>query len=196
MNYDLKIIEKKVANNARNILISSEMLISFNDNCHSAVLIPLLKHHSETSLLYTRRSNTMESHQGQVSFPGGKYEKRDNSLIETALRESQEEIGINKKNIRVIGQLQPTRSTTEIIVFPVIGVIDHLQEISMNSSEVDRIFCIPLNWLANPGHSRLKNYTSKDGAVRKIWFFDLFDGELLWGITAKITKDFIELINK
>ncbi len=162
----------------------------------SAVLIPMVMHLEELSLLFTLRSSHLERHSGQVSFPGGIIEEGDNSPVETALRETREEIGISAENIKVIGQLPPFNTSTGYIVYPVVGFINSLQQTNRNILEVDRIFCIPLNWLCDPGHSRIKNFISNDGNTREAWFFDLYDGELLWGITAKITHDMLELIKK
>ena len=153
-------------------------------------------HQEQVALLYTLRSNSLERHSGQVSFPGGVIEKADQSAIETALRETEEEIGVLRENIQIIGQLNPFNTSTGYIVFPVIGVINSLDKLTRNAIEVDRIFCIPLNWLCDPEHSRIQEFLGHDGKIRNVWFFDLYEGELLWGITAKITKDLIEIIKK
>lgn len=163
---------------------------------NSAVLVPLVMHLDKVALLYTLRSNSLERHSGQVSFPGGIIEKGDTSAIETALRETEEEIGVSRENVQVIGQLDPFNTSTGYIVFPVIGYIKSLAELTKNSVEVDRIFCIPLDWLCDPEHSKINEFMGADGKIRNVWFFDLYEGELLWGITAKITKDLIELIKK
>ena len=169
----------------------------FGENLHnSAVLVPIVVHNDQVALLYTLRSNSLERHSGQVSFPGGLIEKGDKSAIETALRETEEEIGVSGENVQIIGQLNPFNTSTGYIVFPVIGIINSLDKLTRNAIEVDRIFCIPLNWLCDPAHSRTKELIGADGKNRKVWYFDLYDGELLWGITAKITKDLIEIIKK
>ncbi len=147
-------------------------------------------------MLFTLRSNTLDRHKGQVSFPGGLIEATDSSAIETALRETWEEIGIDNHSIQVIGQLNPFNTSTGYIVYPVIGIVENLEKMNRNRIEVDRIFCIPLEWLCDPSHSRIKEYVTPEGETRPVWFFDVYDGELLWGITAKITKDLLELIKK
>ncbi len=195
-NYDLAEIKQKVANNAS---IPSNISIDIfpDETPHdSAVLVPIVVNYDQISLLFTLRSNSLERHSGQVSFPGGIIEEDDNSVIQTALRETKEEIGISSENIQVIGQLIPFNTSTGYIVYPVIGVIDSLEKINRNKLEVDRIFCIPLGWLCNPEHSRLEVFISSDGKARNVRYFDLYDGELLWGITAKITQDLLEIIKK
>ena len=195
-NFNLAEIKQKVANNA---FIQSNIRIKVHPEENpqdSAVLVPIVMHQDQVSLLFTHRSNSLERHSGQVSFPGGIIEENDGTVIETALRETREEIGISSENIQIIGQLIPFNTSTGYIVYPVIGVIDTLEKLSRNILEVDRIFCIPLNWLCNANHSKLEKFVVSDGKAKDVWYFDLYDGELLWGITAKITKEFIEIIKK
>ena len=195
-DFELSAIVQKVSANSINL---NELRIDNDpgENLHnSAVLVPIVVHNDRIALLYTLRSNSLERHSGQVSFPGGLIEKGDKSAIETALRETEEEIGVSRENIQIIGQLNPFNTSTGYIVFPVMGIINSLDTLARNAIEVDRIFCIPIDWLCNPIHSRTKSFTGADGKIRNSWFFDLYDGELLWGITAKITKELIELIKK
>jgi 8-oxo-dGTP pyrophosphatase MutT (NUDIX family) len=195
-DHDLTEIKQKITENGLNP--TSIRIDSFpGENLHnSAVLVPIVLHQEQVSLLFTLRSNSLERHSGQVSFPGGIIEKYDTSAIETALRETKEEIGIGRENIQVIGQMNPFNTSTGFIVFPVVGVINSLDKLTRNVVEVDRIFCIPLNWLCDPSHSRIQEFFSADEKSRNVWYFDLYDGELLWGITAKITQELLELIKK
>lgn len=195
-DFDLVEIKKKIGLNAliptyiRSDIFPDEKLHN------SAVLVPIVLHQNQISLLFTLRSNLLERHSGQVSFPGGIIEEDDNSAIETALRETEEEIGIGSDHIQIIGQLNPFNTTTGYIVYPVIGIINSLEVITRNEVEVNRIFYIPLNWLCDPTHSRMEKIVSSDGKTRKVWYFDRYDGELLWGITAKITQELLEIIKK
>jgi 8-oxo-dGTP pyrophosphatase MutT (NUDIX family) len=195
-NLDLTYIKRKVTNNS---CLSSDphLEISSNDNLqYSAVLIPLIIQYNEVKLLFTLRANSLNRHGGQVSFPGGFREKGDASPVETALRETQEEIGICKENIKVIGCLSPLNTSNENIVFPVIGIINSAEKLFRNQDEVEKIFFIPLSWLCIAEHSRVEDFIAKDGKIRKAWFFDQYEGELVWGITAKIIHDFLEVIKK
>ena len=195
-NFELTEIVQKVSANSINYN-NMRIVNSSGENLNnSAVLVPLVLNKDHVALLYTLRSNSIERHSGQVSFPGGVIEEGDKSAMDTALRESEEEIGISRNNVQVIGQLNPFNTSTGYIVFPIVGIIDSLDKLSRNSIEVDRIFCIPLAWLCDPEHSRIQEFFGADGKIRDAWFFDLYEGELLWGITAKITKDLIEIIKK
>jgi len=161
---------------------------------YSAVLLPFTCHENELKLIFTRRSAALERHRGQVSFPGGMIEKSDKDPIDTALRETCEEINICTSQVEIIGLLNPFDSQTGYLIFPVIGFIHDLEGLQGSGDEVDRVFCIPYAWLADPENSELTDYKTKDGIFRKVWFFKEYEGELLWGITAKITADFIALI--
>jgi len=161
---------------------------------HSAVLLPFTYHENELKLIFTKRSAALERHKGQVSFPGGMIEKSDIDPVDTALRETCEEINICASQVEIIGSLSPFDSQTGYYIFPVIGFIHNLDGLQGSGHEVDRVFCIPYSWLSNPENSELTDYKTKEGVYRKVWFFKEFEGELLWGITAKITAEIIALI--
>jgi 8-oxo-dGTP pyrophosphatase MutT (NUDIX family) len=194
--FNLSNIKKKVQSNSWVSTDPRNAIYSKEKTDYSAVLIPLIDNRSEVQLLFTLRSNSLNRHGGQVSFPGGVNEKGDYSPIETALRETNEEIGISKDTIQVLGCLAPLITSSKNIVYPVIGVIGSMKNIFINEDEVDKIFYIPLNWLCLPEHSRMEDFIAKDGIIRKAWFFDLYEGELVWGITAQIIHDFLEIIKK
>ena len=160
----------------------------------SAILIPLVVINGELKIIFTRRSSALERHQGQVSFPGGLVELGDKSPIETALRETCEEINIRYSQIEVLGALHTYKSQSGYCIFPVVGFIHNLNGLQRNGEEVERIFFVPYHWLVNPKHSALLDFQTTEGITRKVWFFDEYEGELLWGITADITKIFIGLI--
>ena len=196
-DFNLQTIKKKIEEiTTWSTLNTSEKIFISESLNKAAVLVSLVVCHDEVNLLFTHRSSSLERHSGQVSFPGGIIENDDKSLIDTALRETREEIGVDKKNIQVIGQLPSFNTSTGYIVYPVIGVIDSLDNIRINEIEVDKVFYIPLDWLCNPNHSKLENYISVDGTNRKVWFFDHYKGELVWGITAKITWDLLGIIKR
>lgn len=160
----------------------------------SAVLLPFTHHNNELKLIFTKRSDTLERYKGQVSFPGGMIETGDKNPIETALRETCEEINISASQVEILGSLPPFDSQTGFFIYPAVGYIRNLDGLQVNGDEVEKVFCIPFSWLADPNNSELSDYKTKQGFYRKVWFFKEYEGELLWGITAKITKDFIELI--
>ncbi len=167
-----------------------------NQHRKAAVLVPLLQHSSEWHLLFIRRSVEVQDHKGQVAFPGGSIEPQDVDIRATALRETWEEIGLAPEAIRVLG-LMPARNTiTGFHITPVVGVIPWPFSIRMQTSEVSRVFTIPLHWLAQPQHHSMRDVLRPNGAFEPVYYFDEYDGELLWGITAAMTLQFLEIVSQ
>src|ERR1041384_728612 len=116
----------------------------------AAVLVPLIWENEEWHLLYTRRTDRVESHKGQVSFPGGACDEGETTPEQTALREAEEEIGLNPDHVRVLGRLVNMITVSNFRVTPVVGVIKKWPTVfRVGEHEVARIFTIPLGWLAN-----------------------------------------------
>jgi coenzyme A diphosphatase NUDT7 len=153
-DFEIQSIKNKLGCTPLNIFPVNIKSKSENNHIRSAVLLPLVELYGETHLLFTLRSASLERHSNQVSFPGGLLERTDNSLLETALRETLEEIGIDNKEIQVIGQLNSQRTTSEGFIYPFIGIISSLANLKRNELEVENIFYIPLIWLCNSSHSR------------------------------------------
>ncbi len=157
----------------------------------AAILIPLFCKDGDIHLLFIRRTDKVQDHKGQVSFPGGMAEDQDHTPIDTALRETYEEIGLSPGVIDVLGMLPPMETATGYEVTPVIGRFTWPDHFSVNDDEVERIFSIPLEWLFLPDHHSLRPYTRPNGQEALVTFFEPYDNELLWGITAEITLNFI-----
>jgi|GEM_PF-138239 len=168
--------------------------IDLNEETHlkcAAVLVPLVWHDEEWHLLYTRRTDTVESHKGQVSFPGGACDEDETTPEETALREAYEEIGLNPNDVRVLGRLTNLITITYFRVTPVIGVVKWPTVFRVGEHEVARIFTIPLAWLSNPSN---RWQFEMPGRSRSLIAFHPYDGELLWGATARMTVDFLKVL--
>jgi len=157
----------------------------------AAVLIPLVQDRGDWNILYTRRTQRVESHKGQVSFPGGGCDEGETSLEQTALREVQEEIGIEPEAVRVLGRLTSMVTVTSFRVTPVVGVLNWPTVFRLNETEVERIFTVPLAWLAN---TRNRWELPFPGGNRSVVVYHPFDGELVWGATARMTVDFLHAV--
>ena len=157
----------------------------------AAVLIPLVWYEEEWHLLFTRRTDTVESHKGQVSFPGGACDEGETTPEQTALREAEEEIGILPKDVRVLGKLSNLITITYFRVTPVVGVVRWPVVFRVGAHEVARVFTIPLTWLANPAN---RWQFEMPGRTRSLIAFHPYDGELLWGATARMTVDFLSVL--
>ena len=163
----------------------------------AGVLIPLLRAEHKWHILYIRRAQMeRDRHSGQVAFPGGKYEDQDTDLFATALREAHEEVGIQPTDVQVLGQLHDHHSVSNFRITPLVGIIPWPYSLELQSSEVDRVFTIPLSWLANPANHELRPWQAagRDENIQ-VAYFNEYDGELLWGATARMTLSLLALLN-
>jgi 8-oxo-dGTP pyrophosphatase MutT (NUDIX family) len=155
----------------------------------SAVLIALCEINGQLTVLLTKRASHLKHHPGQVSFPGGKVESTDSSIIATALREAQEEIGLPHENIQVIGQLHPYQTITGFKITPIIAFIDHLQHYQLDKNEVEEIFHVPLNHFLNSKKHVAINVQHITGN-QQVHFMP-YKHHNIWGATAAILKDLV-----
>ena len=157
----------------------------------AAVLIPIVERNNGLKVILTKRSNNLKQHPGQVSFPGGKSEKTDKSLVATALRETREEIGINNKNVEILGQLSKHVTITGFKITPFIGKIRTGFSTKIQTSEVSEIFEVPLSYLSNPKNFRVETVKWKG---KKRFFYSIPYGPyFIWGATARILKNLADL---
>ncbi|MTD25690.1 CoA pyrophosphatase [Erwinia sorbitola] len=151
----------------------------------AAVLVPIIAH-AEPTLLLTRRAASLRKHAGQVAFPGGMKDSSDSSLVETALREAQEEVAIPPEAVSVIGVLPPVTSSTGFQVTPVVGVVRPGLNWHANEDEVESVFEMPLYEAL-----RLGRYSALDieraGQSHRVWL-SWFDDYFIWGMTAGIIR--------
>ena len=161
----------------------------------AAVLVPLVWREDEWHLLYTRRTQTVENHKGQVSFPGGVCDGDESTPEATALREAEEEIGLKPGHVRLLGRLNDVLTITRYRVTPVVGVIPWPYEFRLSAVEVECAFTIPLLWLSR--RENWDEYTfTPDGAPRPfpVMTYHPYDGETLWGASARMTQIFLRVL--
>jgi len=171
-----------------------EKTATSNGKVAASVLVPFAVHDGELVLLFTHRSNSINRHRGQVSFPGGMEETGDRTFIDTALRETQEEIGLQPRQVEVFGRLPSLESTSGYWIHPFVGFIHDLNGLQKNMEEVEKIFCIPIAWIMNEGNLSQEDYLGSNGILHKVWVFKDYQDEKVWGITAEITRRLIETI--
>jgi 8-oxo-dGTP pyrophosphatase MutT (NUDIX family) len=157
----------------------------------AAVLVPLAFSGGEWHLLFTRRTDRVQSHKGQVSFPGGACDEGETTPEQTALREAEEEIGMRREDVTVLGRLSQLITITSYRVTPVAGVIPFPYAFKVAGVEVARVFTIPLLWLSDPNN--YWEFFLRD-SERSLITYHPFDGELLWGATARMTVTFLKTI--
>jgi 8-oxo-dGTP pyrophosphatase MutT (NUDIX family) len=159
----------------------------------AAVLVPLYRHNGDYGLIFTQRTDTVPHHPGQIAFPGGGYEVQDASLQATALRESQEEIGLQATHVRLLGQLDDLLTTnSNYLVRPFVGMIPYPYTFTIDPWETALIIEVPLRFLQqhNPPVEEIREH---EGRIVQSFFFD-YEGHIIWGVTAKILKQFLELL--
>jgi 8-oxo-dGTP pyrophosphatase MutT (NUDIX family) len=162
----------------------------------AAVLLALFKQAADYHLVLTKRTETVRHHKGQVSFPGGSYDLADGDLLTTALRESQEELGIHPQDVTVVGRLDdlPTFSTS-FLVSSFVGLIPHPYTFRPNPIEVATVFTVPLSVLADPAVVRTYTRSREDGAVIEDYEFHV-GGHVIWGATARLIRHFLQVIQE
>jgi len=159
----------------------------------AAVLIPLYSENGEWNILFTERTETVEDHKGQVSFPGGRVEDGDRSRVETALRETEEETGLRRDGVRVIGLLDEMLTVTHYRITPVVGLIPWPYPFVVSRDEIAALFGVPLRWLADPAHRETRMYDDPVSGARIPVFYFRFESHTIWGITARILSDFLDI---
>lgn len=153
----------------------------------AAVLVPMGFFQGEWHVLFTRRTDRVESHKGQVSFPGGACDDGETSAEVTALREAHEEIGLRPDDVRVLGRLRSMITISSYEVTPVVAAFPLPYTFTISTIEVARVFTMPLRWLA----SRENYWELARNEGRTLIAYHPYDGELLWGATARMTVQLI-----
>mgnify|MGYP001822289191 CR=1 FL=1 len=156
----------------------------------AAVLVPLVQHRQGTTVLLTQRTDHLHDHPGQVSFPGGRMEKLDTSPVRTALRETEEEIGLPSELVEVGGYLDPYQTGTGFRVTPVVGFVRPGFELELDSFEVARAFEVPLSFVLDPvNHER--HHREVRGQRRQFYVLPYRD-HYIWGATAAMLVNLYE----
>ena len=149
----------------------------------SAVLIPLFHNQGQYHVLFTERSDEVNFHKGEVCFPGGTQEPSDSSILQTALRESEEEIGLEPKDLEILGELDDSITlTSNYVISPFVAFIPHPHPLKTNGKEVKGIFSIPLSFLLDEDNFRQDSHAYE------------YEGHIIWGATARIVRQFVDLL--
>ena len=156
----------------------------------AAVLIPVVDHGAEASVILTKRSEKLTSHSGQVAFPGGRIDATDASAEAAALREAEEEIGLDPGHVEVVARMPDYVAGSGYRIVPVLGIVRSGFTLARNPDEVDVIFEVPLRFLMNPAnHARESLEFNK-----QLWtYYDMAYGkQRIWGVTAGIIRTLYE----
>jgi 8-oxo-dGTP pyrophosphatase MutT (NUDIX family) len=160
---------------------------------HAAVLVPLFQKDRDCHLLFTKRSEEVKYHKGEISFPGGVVDEEDKELINTALREAHEEIGLKESDVQIIGVLDDIVTITEFIVTPIVGLFPYPYLFKVSEAEIAELIEVPLASLLDENC-----YSEKEifrGGREEIIFNYQYRDHNIWGATARILKQFLDLIS-
>jgi 8-oxo-dGTP pyrophosphatase MutT (NUDIX family) len=160
----------------------------------SAVIVPLFYSEGECHVFFTERSDEVNFHKGQICFPGGTKEAGDASLLDTALREASEEIGLDAGDVEILGELDDNLTvTTSYVISPFVAFIPYPYPFKLDPREIKRVFSVPLSALMDERICREEHQTF-DGKTIPVYFYE-YEGHVIWGATARILKRFIELLS-
>lgn len=162
----------------------------------AAVLVPLVMRDHGLQVLLTQRASHLSSHSGQISFPGGKTDPIDTSAIDTALRETQEEVGLDRVKVQVLGSLPIYTTGSAFLVTPVVGLIEPDFLIIPNPNEVAEVFEVPLAFLMDPSNHR-RHSVKWEGAQRDWFSMPYTQGSterFIWGATAGMLRNFYRFL--
>lgn len=148
----------------------------------AAVLIPIVSRNSGLTVLLTQRTVHLRDHAGQVSFPGGRCEPEDAGPVETALRETEEEIGLPRQQVEVLGVLSEYRTGTGFAIRPVVGLVTPPLDLKLDDFEVADVFEPPLGFLLDPANFRRESVEYR-GTLREYWAVP-WQERYIWGATA------------
>ncbi|MBI3004344.1 MAG: CoA pyrophosphatase [Ignavibacteriales bacterium] len=158
----------------------------------AGVLVPLFRKKNEWYLLMTKRSEEVEHHKGQISFPGGAVDSDDKDIIATALREAEEEIGLRARDTEILGLLDDHMTPTGFMITPVVGFLKEIPKLAPRQEEVLEILEVPVSLFLDSKKERVEK-RERLGEVIDVYFYD-FGKHEIWGATARISRDFLREI--
>ena len=185
----MALIRESLSVRSRNIIHDEKQLYE-----HAGVLVPIIEEVGILSVLLTKRTDMVEHHKGQISFPGGSVDEEDGSVKETALREAQEEIGLQRKDVEILGRLDDTLTLiSSFIVHPFVGFVPYPYNFSINRIEVERLINVPLSVFNTKSSGAESNSVEFEGMTNQSQSYS-YNGDLIWGATAKIMQNFMNII--
>ena len=194
LNMRMKHCEKDFIDRIRNILsLRQRKVIEHPPFSHAAVLVPLFKKGEDFHLLFTKRSEEVKYHKGEISFPGGVVDEDDSELISTALREAFEEIGLKESDVQIIGILDDIVTITEFIVTPIVGLFPYPYPFEVSEAEIAELIEVPLASLLEEDCFSEREILR--GGQKEVVDSYQYGNHIIWGATAWILKQFLDLIS-
>jgi 8-oxo-dGTP pyrophosphatase MutT (NUDIX family) len=173
-------------------LLSQRKKVRITDpsRTRAAVLVPIFRKDGQYYLLFIKRTNRVRVHKGQISFPGGAYEERDGSLLNTAIRESAEEIGLAADDIQILGEMDDQESvSTNYVITPFLALIPCPYHFRLDRHEVQELLEVPISALLGKDNQHTEILPDK-----RITYSYRYGNEVIWGATARILKPLLEIL--
>jgi 8-oxo-dGTP pyrophosphatase MutT (NUDIX family) len=159
----------------------------------AAVLVPIVDREGPT-LVFTKRSERVGTHRGQIGFPGGRVDPGDAGFLEAALRETEEEIGLPRGAVEPLGALDDTETVaTQFVITPWVGLVREPVAWVPDGHEIERVIEVPFARLRDPRALRVEQW-ERGGAWREMYFWDLPGDDTIWGATARILKHYLDVL--
>jgi len=162
-----------------------------SNKVRAAVLCPLFLENDSLRILFIKRSQTVRAHRGEISFPGGVMESGDRSLVQTCLRETEEEIGIKADEITVLGALDEVNTTTGYLVSPYVGIIPPPHQLTLSRDEVESVIITPIAELYKP-ENQIDFYYFNGRTLHSMTAYRYQD-QVIWGATARVLGRLLDL---
>jgi 8-oxo-dGTP pyrophosphatase MutT (NUDIX family) len=163
---------------------------------HAGVLIPLLEDKGIYKILFTKRTDMVEQHKGQISFPGGAVDKEDSSLLETALRESEEEIGLLKGDVDILGRIDDTLTVaSDFIIRPFVGLVPFPYDFVISKEEVERLIIVPIDVFQTENSENSVYGVEYEGKTYHTRAYE-YNGDVIWGATARMIENLMNIIER
>jgi len=159
----------------------------------ASILIPLFQKNGACHILFTKRAENLTHHRGEISFPGGISQPEDVDSLQTALRETSEEVGIAPEEVDILGVLDDFLSIHNYLVTPYVGFVAAGHNLRINHDEIERIIEVPLSFLLTPGIFQIRDWTWQ-GRTFPLLFL-AYGNDTIWGLTAAMLRQFLEIIS-
>lgn len=158
----------------------------------ASVLVPLIAREDGITVLLTQRTDHLHDHAGQVSFPGGRVEEKDLDATDTALRETEEEVGLHRRHVEPIGCLDPYITRTGFNVTPIVGIVTPPFETQLDDFEVASIFEVPLAFFLDRSNHEKRAYDFEE--IQRFFYVLPYKDHYIWGATAGMLVNFVDIL--
>lgn len=182
----IRLVRQRLAERSRRVITDTTVR-------RAAVLLPMYEERGETYVLFTRRTDTVEHHKGQISLPGGAEDPGDSGPLETALRETEEELGIPPDQVEVLGILDDVYTVVSgFVITPFVGTIPQPVPLRVNPHEIAEVLSVPLATFRDPSRLRVEE-REREGERMQVYFYYHGRHEI-WGATGRIMKSFVDAV--